>query len=90
MAEKFADFRQRRSLPEHLTGERVPELVGAFAKRIDSGSLQRVPHNRTDPTLTFESSGGSFRAEKDVPTAGSRPPVSQIIGDRRADIFWKW
>jgi hypothetical protein len=62
MTEEFADLVQRRSLTEHLTGECMPELVGAFARRIDSGSLQRVSHNRTDPTLTLEPwSGGGLK-----------------------------
>ncbi len=90
MAEEFADLRQRRSLPEHLTGECVPELVGTFARRIDSGPLQRVSHNRTDPTLTLEPSRWRSRTEENASAAGSRPPVSQIIGDRRADIAWQW
>ncbi len=42
MPEEFADLRQRRSLLEHLACECVPELVGAFARRVDSGPLQRV------------------------------------------------
>jgi hypothetical protein len=90
MAEKFADLRQRRSLLEHLTGECVPKLVGAFARRIDSGPLQSVSHNRTDPTLTSEPSGGRFRTEENASAVGSRPSMPQIIGDCRADILWQW
>lgn len=90
MPEEFADFRQRRSLLEHLTCECVPELVCAFAGRIDSGPLQRVSHNRTDPTLTAEPSRGRFRTEENASAAGGRPTVLQIVGDRRADIPWQW
>ena len=89
MPEEFADLRQRRSLLEHLACECVPELVCAFARRVDSGSLQRVSHNRTDPTLASEPSCRCFRAEEDASAAGSRPPVPQIVGDRRADILWQ-
>jgi len=32
MTEEFADLGQRRSLAEHLTGECMPKLVGAFAR----------------------------------------------------------
>ena len=42
MPEEFADLRQRRSLFEHLTSKCVPELVGAFARRIDSSPFQGV------------------------------------------------
>ena len=90
MPEEFADLRQRRFLLEHLACECVPELVGAFARRIDSGPFQRVLHNRTDPTLTLEPSRGRFRTEENASAAGCRPPVPQIGGDRRADIFWQW
>ena len=88
MTEEFADLRQRRSLLEHLTSECVPELVGAFARRIDSGPLQRVSDHRTNPGLPLETSQRRSRAEKDASAAGSRPPVPQIIGNRRADILW--
>ena len=88
MAEEFADLRQRRSLLEHLTSECVPELVGAFARRIDSGPLQRVSDHGANSSLTLETSRGRFHAKKNASAIGSRPPVSQIVGDRHADIPW--
>ena len=90
MSEKFADLRQRRSLPEHLTGECVPELVGSFARSINSGPFQRVSHHGADPTLTLETSCGRFRPEKHASTAGGRPSVPQIVSDGRADIDRQW
>lgn len=88
MTEEFADLRQRRSLLEHLTGECVPKLVSAFARRIDSGPLQRVSNHRANTRLPLETSRGRFRAEKNASAIRSRPPVSQIVGDRRPDVFW--
>jgi hypothetical protein len=88
MTKEFADLRQRRSLLEHLTGECVPELVGAFAGRIDAGPLQRVPDHGANSRLASETSCGRFRTKKNASAIGGRPPVSQIVGDRRPDIFW--
>ena len=90
MPEKFANFGQRRSLPEHLAGECVAELVGTFARRINSGSFQPVPYNRTDPTLTLETSCGRFCPEKHESTAGGWPSLPQVISDGRSDIDRKW
>ena len=88
MPEEFADLRQRRSLLEHLTCECVPELVGAFARTVDSGPLQRVSDHGANSRLTLETSHGRFRAKENASAIGGHPPVSQIVGDRRADIFW--
>ena len=62
MAEKFADLRQRSSLPKHLRGERVAELMGSFASGIDAGSFQRMSNHRTDPTLAVETANWRFGA----------------------------
>src|SRR5664280_1154272 len=69
MSEKLADLRQRRSLPEHLTGERVPELVGPFARSINPGTRQRMPHHGADTRLAFETYGWRSGSEKYVSTA---------------------
>jgi hypothetical protein len=89
MAEEFADLRQRRSLLEHLTSQCVPELVGAFARRIDSGPLQSVPDHGANSRLASETARGRFRAKKNASAIGSLPTVSQIVGDCRADIPWQ-
>jgi len=88
MTEEFADLRQRRSLFEHLTSECVSELVGAFARGIDSGPLQRVSYHRANTRLPLETSCGRLRTEKNASAIRSRPPVSQIVGDRRPDVSW--
>ena len=88
MTEEFADLRQRRSLLEHLASECVPELVGAFARGIDSGPLQCVSDHGANTRLPLETSCGRFRAEKNASAIRSLPPVSQIVGNRRADVFW--
>jgi len=88
VTEEFADLRQRRSLLEHLTSECVPELVGAFARRIDSGPLKRVSDHGAHSRLPLETSRRRFRAEKNASAIGSRPPESQIVGNRRPDVFW--
>ena len=88
MTKEFADLRQRRSLLEHLTSECVPELVGAFARRIDPGPLQRVADHGANSRLPLETSRGRFRAKENTSAIGGRPPVSQIVGDRRPDVFW--
>jgi hypothetical protein len=88
MPEEFADLRQRRSLLEHLTSECVPELVGAFARTIDPGPLQRVSDHGANSRLPLKTSRRRFRAKKNESAIGSRPPVPQIVGDRRADVFW--
>jgi hypothetical protein len=89
MPEEFADLRQRRSLLEHLACECVPELVGAFARRVDSSPLQSVSDHGADSSLTLETSRRRFHAKKNASAIGSRPPVSQIVGDCRADIPWQ-
>ena len=88
MPEEFANLRSRRSLLEHLTGECVPELVGAFARRIDSGPLQRVSDHGANSRLTLETSRWRFGTKKNASAIGSRPPVSQIGGDGRPDVLW--
>lgn len=88
MPKEFADLRQRSSLLEHLTSECVPKLVGAFARRIDPGPLQRVPDHGANSRLPLETSRGRFRAKKNASAIGGRPPVPQIICDRRPDISW--
>ena len=79
MAEKFTDLRQRRTLPKHLTGEAVTELVSPFARRIDSGTCQSVSHKRADARLSFEPQCGRSHAQKDAPTAGAGPSILQIV-----------
>jgi hypothetical protein len=88
MPEKFAYLRQRCSLLEHLACECVPELVGAFARRVDSGPVQRVSDHGANSRLTLEASRGRFRTKENASTIGSRPPVSQIVSDRGPDVLW--
>jgi len=88
MTEEFADLRQRRSLLEHLACECVPELAGAFARRVDSGPLQCVSDHGANTRLPLKTSRGRFRAEKNASAIRNRPPVSQIVGNRRPDVFW--
>lgn len=88
MPEEFADLRQRRSLLEHLACECVPELVGAFARRVDSGPLQRVSDHGANSRLTLETSHGRFRAKENASAIGGHPPVSQIVSDRGPDVLW--
>ena len=88
MPEEFADLRQRRSLFEHLACECVPELVGAFVRRVDSSPLQRVSDHGANSRLTLETSPGRFRAKENASAIGGRPPVSQIVSDRRTDVLW--
>jgi hypothetical protein len=68
----------------------VPELVSTFARRIDAGPLQRMSDHGANPRLPLEPSRGRSRTEENASAAGGRPPVSQVIGDRRADIPWQW
>jgi hypothetical protein len=89
VTEEFADLRQRRALLEHLTSECMPELVSAFARRIDSGPLQRVSDHRANTRLPLETSRGRFGTEENASAADSRAPVPQIVGDRGADILWQ-
>ena len=90
MSKKLTDLRQRRSLPEHLAGKCVPELVGSRARSIDPGPSKRVSYNGADSTLTSETSCGRFRTEEYASTAGVWPPVAQIVSDGRADIGRQW
>jgi hypothetical protein len=90
MPEKFTDLGQRRSLPEHLTGKCVSELVGPGAGSINTGPGERVSYYGADSALTLETSCGRFHPEKHASTAGGWPPVLQIIGDGRTDIDWQW
>jgi hypothetical protein len=86
MAKKFAYLRQRSSLPEHLTGECVPELVSSFAGSTNPGPYQRMANHGGDPGLTLETYGGRSRPEEYASTAGGRPPVPQIVSDGRTDF----
>jgi hypothetical protein len=90
MPQEFTDLRQRRSLPEHLTGKCVPELVGSRAGSINPGPSERVSYNGADSTLTLETSCGRFRPEKHASTGRGWPPAPQIVSDGRADIDWQW
>jgi len=90
VSQKFADLRQRRSLPEHLTGKCMPELVGSRASSINPGASEPLSYNRANPTLASETPCGRFRPEKNASAAGGWPPVPQIISNGRADIDRQW
>jgi hypothetical protein len=73
-------------LPEHLTSQRVPELMSPFAGSINARSRQGVSHQGAYPGRTFKTSHGRFHPEKHKPAAGGWPPMPQIISDCRTDI----
>ena len=46
MTQHAADFGQRRSVPEHIGGQCMPELVGAVVVCIDAGTPDCGTDNR--------------------------------------------
>ncbi len=87
VAQYLADLGQRCALPQHVSGQGMPELMRATMRCVDLGPLECVAHDRTDAVRPVQQSAdGHQRAKEEVPVLAGRPTVLPIRGDGSADI----
>ncbi len=86
MPQYLADFSQRGAVAQHLGRQPVAKLMGARSRGVNAGTLERMPNDRSDGTLTQKAADGCFAAQKHATTGAARASVAQVRHDRLADI----
>jgi hypothetical protein len=62
MPQQLADLAQGGAVTQHLGGQSMTELMGSRGGRIDTGTLERVPNDRSNGTRTEKAAEGSSGA----------------------------
>src|ERR1700731_314061 len=76
-------------MAQHLSRERVAELMGAFCRRLHAGTVKRMSNDRSNATRAQKAADRGFAAQKHTTTRAARASVPQVGGDCRADLRWK-
>jgi hypothetical protein len=64
MSQEFSDLGQRRSLPKHLGGEAMSELMSPIPRRMNPRSYESMSHYGSDGLGTLEACYGCLTTKK--------------------------
>jgi len=86
MTKDLADLVQRRSVAEHLSGQRVAQQVCPLAGRVDTRASQGAEHDAADCAGTAQSLSRCARSDENVAHAARGAPFAQVVHQGSADV----
>lgn len=86
MPQHLADLCQRQSLPQHVHGKRMAQLMRPGDVHLDSGAPDRPTDDLADVAVRPQPVEGRPRAQEDPAARRFRSPVLQVECDRLADL----
>jgi hypothetical protein len=77
---------ERRTVSQQFAGQSMAKLMCAVSRGINACALQPMSNDRSNATSASKTADGRSGTEEDSPTGALRPAVSQICGDRLANV----
>jgi len=91
MPQDLANLGERRTLAEHLGGQRMPKQMGTLARRCDAGACERAPNDGADRHRTGEPAKRCPPPhEEPTGRAVPRASLTQVGGHGLAYVPWDW